>query len=182
MRTITLERSIGAPPGLVWEVVTDHDRYGELAPNLDFVDVVEGESDDLVRRCVDTDGNEWTETCIEWTDGRKFRVSVDVPNSDFHRRLFHRFEGEWAVIDRPDDVLVTMTFAYETRFGPLGRLVSMYLDRRAPSLLEPIFDGWEAAVEERLAALEPAQGEQGDSGTRAPTGEIGNSPTNRLER
>ena len=43
MTRIRMQRSIDAPAAVVWEVVTDHELYGELAPNLSTVEVVEGE-------------------------------------------------------------------------------------------------------------------------------------------
>lgn len=157
-----------APPAVVWDVVSDHGLYAEAAPNLETVEVVEGEGAGLVRRCVDTDGNEWTERCTRWDDGSGFAVSVDVERSEFHRRLFHRFEGEWSVAPADDGVVVTVAFDFEPRFGPLGRLIGWYLGSRAPGLVEAIFDRWEAEIDARVAA--------------GPTTEHGTRRTNALYR
>lgn len=160
MATIERSRPIDAPADLVWDVVTDPGVYEDVAPNLAAVDVLEGQREGMVRRCVDTRGNAWTETCRYWTPGRAFGVAVDVANSDFHRRLFTSFEGHWEVAERPDDVLVTVRFEFETRYGPFGRLVAAYLARAAPSIIDGIFDGWEAEVRRRLdrdeRTMEPA--------------------------
>lgn len=150
MDTIERSRRMDAPPDLVWAVMTDPDVYADVASNLVAVEVVDGEGEGMVRRCVDTDGNAWTETCEYWTPGRGFGVEVDVETSDFHRRLFRSFEGHWELAERPDGVLVTIRFAYETRYGPLGWPISAYLRRAAPSIVEGIFDGWEAEVARRL--------------------------------
>lgn len=141
-----------APAAAVWAVVTDHELYADAAPNLSTVEVVEGEAETMVRRCVDTDGNEWTERCTHWEDGRGFGVSVDVEQSDFHRRLFSRFEGEWRLSETPDGVVVTIEFDFEPRFGPLGWFIARYFDYKAPDLVEAIFDRWEAEVEARRRA------------------------------
>lgn len=150
MPTIERSRPIDAPADVVWAVITDPDVYTAVAPNLASVDVLSDRGEGMVRRCVDTRGNAWTETCEYWTPGRGFGVAVDVANSDFHRRLFHSFEGHWELTERSDDVLVTIRFEFETRYGPLGRLVSAYLSRAAPSIVDGIFDGWAAEVERRL--------------------------------
>lgn len=150
MGTIERSRAIDAPVDVVWAVMTDPDVYAEAASNLVAVEVLEGSEAGMVRRCVDTRGNEWTETCEYWTPGRGFGVSVDVETSDFHRRLFSEFLGHWELTERDDDVLVTIRFAYETLYGPLGWLISAYLRRAAPSIVEGIFDGWEAEVARRL--------------------------------
>jgi ribosome-associated toxin RatA of RatAB toxin-antitoxin module len=91
-----------------------------------------------------------------------FAVAVDVETSDFHRRLFTRFEGEWSLSKRAEGVLITMTFDFDTKYGPFGKLLAKYLQYKAPSLIEQIFDGWEAEIEARLT--EPKTG-----GTEHPT-------------
>lgn len=139
-----------APPDLVWEVMTDPDLYADIAPNLSEVEIVEGEGEGMVRRCVDTDGKAWTEECHLWEPGRRFEVSVDVENSEFHRHLFSRFEGSWSLTEREDDVLVEIAFDYDTKYGPIGMLVSKYFEYKGPPIVESILDGWEEEVEERL--------------------------------
>lgn len=143
-----------ASADVVWSVITDPDVYEEVAPNLTVVEVLEGAGEGMVRRCVDTRGNAWTEMCRYWRPGRAFGVAVDVANSDFHRRFFTRFSGHWELTERTDDVLVTIRFEFDTRYGPLGRLVTAYLARAAPSIVDGIFDGWEAEVERRLVGSE----------------------------
>jgi hypothetical protein len=91
---LTYHRTVDAPLETVWTVVSDHRFYGRAAPNLDRVDLVDGAGEGAVRRCVDTDGNDWTEKITEWHPSDGYAVAVDVADSEFHRRLFHRFEGE----------------------------------------------------------------------------------------
>lgn len=161
MPRITRERTIDAPVAVVWDVVVDHELYGDVAPNLSTVEVVEGEAAGMVRRCVDADGNEWTESCTRWEDGRAFAVAVDVEDSDFHRRLFTRFEGEWRVTEGPEGVVVTVAFDFDPRYGPLGVLVSKYLAYRAPPVVERIFDGWEAEIAARAGDAPTDDGDRG---------------------
>lgn len=150
MAELTRRRTVDAPLELVWDVITDHALYAEVAPNLSTVEVVEGEGSSLVRRCVDTDGNEWTESCTRWRPGESFAVSVDVESSEFHRRLFRRFDGEWAVEEDPDGTTISIRFTYEPRYGPLGKLISWYFASRGPPIIESLFDNWEAVIEDRL--------------------------------
>lgn len=51
--------------------------------------------DGMVPRCVETNGNEWTESCTHRKEYDSFAVSVHVENSEFHRCLFTRMDGEW---------------------------------------------------------------------------------------
>lgn len=171
MTTLTYRRTVSGPPEVVWDVLTDHALYAEAAPNLATVEVVEGEGQGMVRRCIDTRGNEWLETCTDWREGEAFSVAVDVEGSDFHRRLFHRFEGRWGLEEDAEGVTMVMTFEFDPRFGPLGILISRYFAYRAPGIVETIFDRWEAAVEARLSKksqqrnAEPA--ESGEAGENA---------------
>jgi ribosome-associated toxin RatA of RatAB toxin-antitoxin module len=151
MANITMHRTVDAPVAVVWDVITDHELYGEIAPNLSTVEVVEGEDDRLIRRCVDTNGNEWTESCTRWEEQRAYAVAVDIEHSDFHRRLFTQFDGEWRVSEDDDGVRITISFEFEPRYGPLGSLISTYFAYKAPDIIEPIFDSWEGEVESRIA-------------------------------
>lgn len=158
MATITLRRQVDAPAPVVWDVITDHELYAEAAPNLASVEVIDGERAGMVRRCVDTDGNVWTEACTRWETGRGFAVSVDVEESDFHRRLFSRFEGEWRLDENEDGVDIVIEFDFEPKFGPLGALISKYFAYKAPGLVERIFDRWVEELESRTRASGPSTG------------------------
>ncbi len=149
MPYIERHRTIAAPRADVWTVVTDHELYGEIAPNLASVDVVSGTGPDLVRRCTDTDGNVWTEGCTRWEPGEAFAVAVDIDGSDFHRWLVHRFEGVWRLDEGPDGIRVTIRFAFTPRYGPLGLLITKYLEYRGPPIIEAILDRWEVEIESR---------------------------------
>lgn len=153
MARIVADRWIDAPVPVVWAVITDPDVYASVAPNLAAVEIVEGDGEGMVRRCVDTDGNEWTETCHYWEEHRGFGVRVDTATSPFHRRLFSSFEGEWRVDPVDGGVRVSIRFDFEPRYGPLGRLIAWYFRLRAPGIVEPIFDGWAAEIDARLADL-----------------------------
>lgn len=150
MEELTGRRTVDAPPAIVWDVITDHELYAEVAPNLAAVEVLEGEGIGLVRRCVDTDGNEWTESCTRWEEGESFAVAVDVESSEFHRWLFTRFEGEWALEEGADGVTITIRFTFAPRYGALGRIISWYFSVRGPPIIESLLDNWVAAIEDRL--------------------------------
>lgn len=153
MEHISASRTYPAPTAVVWDVITDPDVYASVAPNLTDVAIVEGAGDGMVRRCADVNGYVWHETVVHWEPERAFRVVVDVPGSRFHRRLFTRFEGTWELTPLIADVRVRITFAFEPRYGPLGRLTAWYVRRTAPDILETIFEGWDAELSERQGAV-----------------------------
>jgi ribosome-associated toxin RatA of RatAB toxin-antitoxin module len=110
-----MHRTVDAPRAVVWDVITDQELYGDVAPNLSSVTVVGGAGEGMVRRCVDTGGNEWTESCTHWEEDRSFAVSVHVENSVFHRRFFTRMDGEWQLSEHDGGVRMTITFDFEPR-------------------------------------------------------------------
>lgn len=167
-----MHRLLQAPTDVVWEVMTDPDVYEEVAPNLSSVVILEGEGKGMVRECVDTNGNAWTESCYHWEEGSGFAVAVEVETSDFHRRLFTRFDGEWSLTEREDGVLVTMRFDFDTKYGPLGSLLGRYITYKAAPVIEDVFDGWEAEIETRLAESEPSTGEGNATARKSHTNQL----------
>lgn len=158
MSQLEFTRRIDAPKAVVWDVITDHDLYAQAAPNLTSVEVIDGAKGRMVRQCVDTDGNAWTEACTSWDDGRRFAVEVDVSNSDYHRHLFTRFEGEWGLIEASNGLAIAIRFDYDTKYGPIGRLISSYLAYKAPGIVEAIFDRWESEINSRTASRKSGEG------------------------
>ncbi len=149
MTTISMHRTVDAPRAVVWDVVTDQELYGKLAPNLSSVAVVEGTGEGMIRRCVDANGNEWTESCTLWDESHAYAVSVHVDNSVFHRRFFSRMDGEWRLSEDDDGVRMTITFDFDPRYGPFGVFISKYFEYVAPGILKTIFDGWEDEIRSR---------------------------------
>lgn len=155
MQRISGDRLFQAPRHVVWAVITDPAVYATVAPNLSAVEILAGEGAGMVRKCVDTSGNTWTESCFHWEERQQFAVAVDVASSDFHRRLFTRFEGEWRLTNERAGIRVTMEFTFDTKYGPLGSLLGQYLAYKARPLIDAIFDGWEAEIATRLPEPEP---------------------------
>ena len=60
--------------------------------------------------------------------------------------------------ERKDGVLVAMEFDFDTKYGLLGSPLARYVEHKAPSLIEAIFDGWDAEIETRLAKTKPSTG------------------------
>ncbi|MBA3250181.1 MAG: SRPBCC family protein, partial [Geodermatophilaceae bacterium] len=137
------------PPAVVWPVVSDHELYGRLAPNLGKVEVVEGEGTGMRRRCEDTLGRGWTETCTLWNDGHEYAVAVDT--ADYPYPL-GEMEGHWAA--RPDvgGSLVTMRFRFVPRPGVTGGAFAAVMLLAFRPVLRRILRGWERELAARASA------------------------------
>lgn len=160
MGQLTMHRTFDAPKKVVWDVITDPDVYEAVAPNLTSVEIIEGTGEGMVRKCTDTNGNSWMETCHNWEPEQGFAVTVDTDTSEFHKRLFTRFEGEWRLSTGDDGVVATIQFAYDTKYGPFGWLLDRYFQYKGPSLIESIFDGWEKEIKNRLVSSSHSTADQ----------------------
>jgi ribosome-associated toxin RatA of RatAB toxin-antitoxin module len=123
MPSSVADRVVQARPDLVWAVVADVALYAQLATGLSHVEILEGDGQGLRRRCYDTRGRGWNETCTVWEPGRRFQMRVDTASYPFPLRLLLRsFQGTWSVDPAPEGARITVGFDAEPRLGPLGRL------------------------------------------------------------
>ena len=76
-----VERTVRSGREVAWAVVTDHELYGRLAPNLSAVHVQSGTGAGMVRVCSNKSGEEWSETCAVWDEGERFEVNVRYSGS-----------------------------------------------------------------------------------------------------
>lgn len=136
----------------VWAVVIDHETYGQLAPNLSKVIPTNPDGPDLSRRCWDTRGRHWDETCVLWEEGQRFAVVVDTAANDYPYPLDY-LRGEWAV--RPvgtDKSEVTIRFELRPTPGPAGSAFATAMTTGAKPLLRRIMKGWQEIVATKRSA------------------------------
>lgn len=146
---VHVERRLAAPASDVWPLLTDHDLYGRLAPNLSRVEVLGGEGAGMQRRCYDTLGRGWNETCTLWDEGRQFAVDVDT--SDYPYPL-HTMRGRWEVEPDGDRSMVSMDFELVPRPGVLGGVFVATMLVVFKPVVRRILRGWER----ELAAVHAA--------------------------
>jgi hypothetical protein len=141
----------------VWAVVIDHAHYGELAPNLSRVMPTAPDGPDLTRRCWDTRGRQWDESCVLWEDRRRFAVIVDTQADDYPYPL-EFLRGEWAVEPvGTDKTNVTVQFELRPKPGPVGAAFALAMTAAAKPLIRKITNGWQHAVTTTAAAAAHAE-------------------------
>jgi hypothetical protein len=137
------ERAVSASPARAWEVITDHDLYGRLAPNLSRVHATTGDGPGLQRSCTNRAGDTWHETCTLWDDHHRFDVAVDTTNYPYP---LEEMRGSWSVTPRtidPDSTLLGMDFRYRPRSGLRGRVFAAAMQAAFPVVLRRILSGWQ---------------------------------------
>ena len=143
-------RVFAQPAGRVWPLLTDHDLYGRLAPNLRSVEVISDADAPLRRRCTNTAGHGWEEICTLWEDGRRFAVEVDTTVYPYPIALMR---GLWQVDPHPSGSQVTMRFTYRVRPTIWGGAFAIAFRPLFRPVLRRIFDGWQSRLS---AGTDPA--------------------------
>jgi hypothetical protein len=154
-----LARAVNAPAARAWSVVSDVASYAEFAGTLHKSEVVSGEGVGLVRRCEDTNGVCWVETCTRWEPGRAYTFEVDTTGPGYPLPL-RVMRGDFEV-DRVSDErsMIRIRFTFLARGGAWtelllalvfsasgDRLVGAILRRRAERIEQPKANGATAQV------------------------------------
>jgi Polyketide cyclase / dehydrase and lipid transport len=144
LEAITIAAEVGASAERAWAVVTDHELYGRLAPNLGRVELTRANGPELARHCTDNSGRGWSESCTLWDEGRRFAVAVDT--SDYPYPL-QTMRGSWSVGRlAPARSRLGMTFLFQPRPRLRGRLFVWVLHAAFPVVLRRILRGWNDAL------------------------------------
>lgn len=140
LETVEVERILPAEPDQVWPLLSDHDLYGRLAPNLSSVEVISAPGQPLRRRCTNTTGNSWEETCTLYDDGHRYAVTVDTGNYPYPLTTMR---GLWQVDPHPGGSHVTMRFTYQAHTTVRGGLFAIVFRPLFRPVLARIFTGWQ---------------------------------------
>ncbi len=153
-----LAREVSAPAERAWSVVSDVASYAELAGTLHKSEVVSGEGLGLVRRCEDTSGVCWLETCTRWEPGRAYAFEVDTTGPGYPLPL-STMRGDFEV-DRVSDARSTIRirFTFSARGGAWTELLlSLIFAASGDRLVGAILRRWAERIERPNAKLAAAQ-------------------------
>lgn len=135
--------TLGTAPEQVWPLLTDHNLYGRLAPNLSAVEVISEPGQPLRRRCTNTRGGAWEESCTLWDEGRRFAVEVDTTAYPYPLSMMR---GLWQVDPRPAGSVLTMRFVYQAHQSVAGGLFAVLFRPLFPPVLARILRGLQARL------------------------------------
>jgi len=155
LETVRGNVDLAAPVAIGWEVVSDHELYGRLAPNLSAVHLMsDSDSNRGQRRCVARSGESWTESCDVFPDDRRYEVNVDT--SDYPYPLV-----SMAAVFRVDEIdeideqhcRASAVFRYERQPTVRGALLAAGMPTAFAVIMRRITNGW--AVEAQHRATRP---------------------------
>lgn len=142
-----VDRTVDAPLGLVWRVMTDHPGYADVADNLTKVEVVEGDGLGMQRRCYGPKGESWLETCDLYEDGRSFGFRVHTEADDYPYP-FSELRGTWSAESKGPGTAFTirieanLTGSFMTKW-----LFFLFAKPQFESVLINLAEAWAARME-----------------------------------
>jgi ribosome-associated toxin RatA of RatAB toxin-antitoxin module len=151
MYTLTVERLVDAPAAVVWEVISDIERYADYAPNLSSAHRLSS-GEFPARRCYDTQGRSWNEACVLWKEGEAYSYLIDTSDYPYP---FIQMKGTWGLTQQNDGVKITMRFDYTPRYPwLLGWLIHRSVSRMFRPIVQQLMENWEVEIKRRAALLD----------------------------
>jgi len=148
MSKFQISRDVAAAPDVVWPVVSDVAGYGDVAPNISRVEILQGTRENLERRCYDLKGRGWNERCTFWDEGRAFAMEVDTQAPDYPYP-FKSLRGTWRIIPVGTGSRIEMQFDFRVKYGPLGWILAGLMRPALNRICGQLMDNWEALIQPR---------------------------------
>jgi ribosome-associated toxin RatA of RatAB toxin-antitoxin module len=149
-KELQFEREVPFEKAAVWDLLSDVGNYHQVAPNIDNVDIVSGKEKGLVRRC--SHGNDtWTETCLNWDEGREFsfRVKTDTPDYPYPLRFL---QGTWIVEkNEASKTNIKMIFEFQYKRDAFNLLVHPMMAPKFRNICEELLNNWERMLNNGVA-------------------------------
>jgi Polyketide cyclase / dehydrase and lipid transport len=143
-----LERRVHASADRAWRVVSDVARYAEVAGTLHRSEILSGSGVGMVRRCEDTSGVCWLETCARWEPGQAYAFEVDTSAPGYPLPLT-TMRGDFEVepIDGGHST-VRVRFTFVARGGGLYEwFLAVVFALRGDALVGAILERWALRIE-----------------------------------
>ncbi|MGQ0743484.1 MAG: SRPBCC family protein [Acidimicrobiales bacterium] len=150
IEVFAFDRIVQGDVATAWQVITDHELYGRLAPNLSRVSTTAVNGPNVTRTCANRSGKEWHETCTLWDDGHRYAVAVDTADYPYPLAIM---VGTWGVQEvGPGRVRIKMEFRFQPSKGIWGRTFVAAMHVAFPPILKRILRGWRVEISQVTAA------------------------------
>lgn len=147
-----VSRTVDAPRDVVWQVMTDHPRYADVADNISKVEVVAGNGEGMQRRCYGLKGENWLETCHLYDDGHAFGFRIHTEAEDYPYPI-SQLSGEWSVVPMDQGSRFTIDIEATPKGNLLARtLFKAVAKRQFRKVLADLADAWAIRMEREAKA------------------------------
>jgi len=143
----TVKRTVRAPTGTVWEVMTDHPAYADVADNTSKVEVLSGDGLGMKRRCFGPKGENWQETCDLYEPGHAYGFRVHTEADDYPYP-FAELSGRWSVDEHPAGSEFDIEIVAVVKGNALSRWLFATMARpQFKTILIDLADAWAERME-----------------------------------
>ena len=143
----TVKRTVRAPVAAVWEVMTDHPAYADVADNLSKVEVLSGDGLGMLRRCYGPKGESWEETCDLYEPGHSYGFRVHTEAEDYPYP-FSQLAGRWTVEEQPEGSVFDIEIVAVLKGNALSRwLFALMAGPQFKTILIDLADAWAMRME-----------------------------------
>ncbi len=159
--TLTASLTTIASAERVWQVMSDQERYADVADNISQVEILEGRGEGMIRQCRDNDGKSWTETCTLWDEGRAFGFRVHTEAADYPYPIAG-LAGTWSLAPAGAGTRITMTFDIQAKAGLVNRLLFRLMATPFAKICDRLLLKWVRIIEGGVkeTVRRPATGQQ----------------------
>ena len=142
-----VSRATTASPDRVWDVMTDHPGYADVASNISRVEVLDGSGPDMRRKCFGPKGESWSETCTHYDEGTSFGFRVHTDAADYPYP-FASVTGRWSVAPDPIGSCFTIDIKVVPKGGAFKKRALFLLSRRQfHKILHDLANAWAKRME-----------------------------------
>lgn len=132
--------------------MTDHPGYADVASNISNVEVLSGEGIGMQRRCFGPRGENWTETCDLFEDGRSYGFKIHTEAPDYPYPISD-LQGRWSVAPKGAGSEFSIDIEAMPKGGFISRMLfSSLAKRQFKSVLIDLADAWSRRMEREARA------------------------------
>ena len=148
----SVERAVRAPASTVWDVMTDHPAYADVASNISKVEVLSGDGLGMRRRCFGPKGENWIETCDLFDEGRSYGFKIHTEAPDYPYPISD-LQGRWSVESEGSGSRFSVDIEATPKGGFLSRaLFTAVAKRQFKTVLIDLADAWSERMEREVHA------------------------------
>lgn len=123
MAVFELQRKIKAHPEVVWKVISDHEGFIEITPDITKIEAITNHDKTVgrINRLYHKSGRIWEEECIEWKEKSNYTMKVNTRNYPLPVKKMKR---SCSMSEEKNKVTINLKYDYVPKYGPFGSLIN----------------------------------------------------------
>jgi len=121
MSIFKVNRRIRARPPVVWKIISDHENYVEVAPNIVKLEKLSEGTPGMICRLHHKSGRTWEEKCTDWQENKSFTMKII---SSGYPLPVKRMVRTFSMREDPLNILLTLKFEYTPKYTIFGGILN----------------------------------------------------------